>query len=218
MHNVASIEIEQDIIRANDKLAYGNRKVLDEKNVFAVDLVGAVGSGKTSLLEVLVDEMDEDIAVIAGDILSKFDAQRIEAKNVPVKGLNTGKECHLDAHLVEHALDDVPLDDIEVLFIENVGNLICPADFNLGTHVRCVIISVTEGDDTAEKHPMIFKTADMAIVNKVDLAEAVGADADKMVCDIKTINPDIPVVKCSLKTKEGVSDIIELLRKFNANK
>ena len=218
MHNIASIEIEQDIIRANDKLAYENRNILDEKGVFAVDLVGAVGSGKTSLLETLIDEMDEDIAVIAGDILSKFDAKRIEDKHVPVKGLNTGKECHLDAHLVEHALPDVPLDDVSILFIENVGNLICPADFNLGAHVRTVIISVTEGDDTAEKHPMIFKTADMAIVNKVDLAEAVGADADKMVKDIKTINPDIPVVKCSLKTGEGVQEIIDLYREFKNNK
>ncbi len=214
MHNVASIEIEQDIIQANDKLAYNNRKLLDEKGVFAIDLVGAVGSGKTSLVEKLIDKMDDSIGVIAGDILSKFDAKRIEDKNVPVKGLNTGKECHLDAHLVEHALDDVPLDDISILFVENVGNLICPADFNLGTHIRTVIISVTEGDDTAEKHPMIFKTADIAIINKVDLADAVGADADKMVEDVKTINPDIPVVKCSLKTDEGVDEIISLFKEF----
>ena len=214
MHNIASIEVEQDIIQANDKLASENRKKFEEKDIFAVDLVGAVGSGKTSLLETLIDEMDDKIGVIAGDILSKFDAIRIENKNVPVKGLNTGKECHLDAHLVEHALPDIPLDDISILFIENVGNLICPADFNLGAHVRTVIISVTEGDDTAEKHPMIFKGADMAIINKVDLAEAVGADADKMVEDVKTINPDIPVVKCSLKTGEGVDEIICLYKKF----
>ena len=214
MHNIASIEVEQDIIQANDKLASENRKKFEEKDIFAVDLVGAVGSGKTSLLETLIDEMDDKIGVIAGDILSKFDAKRIENKNVPVKGLNTGKECHLDAHLVDHALPDIPLDDISILFIENVGNLICPADFNLGAHVRTVIISVTEGDDTAEKHPMIFKGADMAIINKVDLAEAVGADADKMVEDVKTINPDIPVVKCSLKTGEGVDEIISLYKKF----
>lgn len=214
MHNIASIEVEQDIIQANDKLASENRKKFEEKDIFAVDLVGAVGSGKTSLLETLIEEMDDKIGVIAGDILSKFDAKRIENKNVPVKGLNTGKECHLDAHLVEHALPDIPLDDISILFIENVGNLICPADFNLGAHVRTVIISVTEGDDTAEKHPMIFKGADMAIINKVDLAEAVGADADKMVEDVKTINPDIPVVKCSLKTGEGVDEIISLYKKF----
>ena len=214
MHNIASIEVEQDIIQANDKLASENRKKFEEKDIFAVDLVGAVGSGKTSLLETLIDEMDDKIGVIAGDILSKFDAKRIENKNVPVKGLNTGKECHLDAHLVEHALPDIPLDDISILFIENVGNLICPADFNLGAHVRTVIISVTEGDDTAEKHPMIFKGADMSIINKVDLAEAVGADADKMVEDVKTINPDIPVVKCSLKTGEGVDEIISLYKKF----
>ena len=214
MHNIASIEVEQDIIQANDKLASENRKKFEEKDIFAVDLVGAVGSGKTSLLETLIDEMDDKIGVIAGDILSKFDAKRIENKNVPVKGLNTGKECHLDAHLVEHALPDILLDDISILFIENVGNLICPADFNLGAHVRTVIISVTEGDDTDEKHPMIFKGADMAIINKVDLAEAVGADADKMVEDVKTINPDIPVVKCSLKTGEGVDEIIILYKKF----
>ena len=194
MHNIASIEVEQDIIQANDKLASENRKKFEEKDIFAVDLVGAVGSGKTSLLETLIDEMDDKIGVIAGDILSKFDAKRIENKNVPVKGLNTGKECHLDAHLVEHALPDIT--------------------FNLGAHVRTVIISVTEGDDTAEKHPMIFKGADMAIINKVDLAEAVGADADKMVEDVKTINPDIPVVKCSLKTGEGVDEIISLYKKF----
>ena len=214
MHNVASIEVEADMIKANNKLADGNRKVLDEKNVFAIDLVGAVGSGKTSLLETLIDQMDDKIGVIAGDILSKFDAQRIEAKNVPVKGLNTGKECHLDAHLVEHALDDVPLNDLSILFVENVGNLICPADFQLGTHIRTVIISVTEGDDTAEKHPMIFKDADMAIVNKVDLADAVGADADKMVNDIKAINPNIPVVKCSIKTNDGIDEVISLFKKF----
>lgn len=217
MHNVA-IEVEQDIILANDKLAFKNRQKFDENNVFTVDLVGAVGSGKTSLLEKLIDEMDDSIGVIAGDILSKFDAQRIENKNVPVKGLNTGKECHLDAHLIKHALDEVPLEDISILFIENVGNLICPADFNLGAHVRTVIISVTEGDDTAEKHPMIFKGADMAIVNKIDLADAVGADADKMVNDIKTINPDIPVVKCSIKTGEGVQEIIDLYKKFQENR
>ncbi|MDO5850883.1 MAG: hydrogenase nickel incorporation protein HypB [Methanobacteriaceae archaeon] len=215
MHNIASIEIEKDIIKANKELAQENQKIFNENNVYAIDLVGAVGSGKTSLMETLIDKMDENIGVIAGDIISKFDAKRIENKNVPVVGLNTGKECHLDAHLVEHALPDINLNDISLLFIENVGNLICPTDFILGSHIRIVIISVTEGDDTAEKHPMIFRDdADFAIVNKVDLADAVGADADKMVEDIQKINPKIPVVKCSLKTGEGVDTIIETINKF----
>ena len=214
MHNIASIEIEKDIIKANKELAQENQKIFDKNNTYAIDLVGAVGSGKTRLMETLIDRMDEDIGVIAGDIISKFDAKRIEDKNVPVLGLNTGKECHLDAHLIEHALPDINLDNISLLFIENVGNIICPADFILGAHIRIVIISVTEGDDTAEKHPMIFKDADFAIVNKIDIAEAVGADADKMVKDIQEINPKIPVIKCSLKTGEGVDYIIDTIHKF----
>src|SRR5690606_21334419 len=116
---------------------------------------------------------------------SKYDAGRFENHEVPVVGLNTGKECHLDAHLVEHAFHDLPLGDIDLLFIENVGNLICPVDFELGSHMRMVVISVTEGDDTVENHPLIFKDADLVVINKVDLADAVGADSDKMVSDVK---------------------------------
>lgn len=217
MHNVASIEIEQDIIQANDKLAYGNRQKFDENNVFAVDLVGAVGSGKTSLLETLIDEMDDDIGVIAGDILSKFDAKRIEEKNVPVKGLNTGKECHLDAHLVGHGLEDLPLDDLDMVIIENVGNLICPVDFELGSHLRIVVVSVTEGDDTVEKHPIIFQTSDVVVINKVDLADAVGADADKMVADAQKLNPKVKVIKSSLKEGNGLDEIIEAIEEVKNN-
>jgi hydrogenase accessory protein HypB len=133
---------------------------------------------------------------------------------VPVVGLNTGKECHLDAHLVEHALHDLPLEDIDVLFIENVGNLICPVDFDLGSHMRMVVISVTEGDDTVEKHPLIFQDADLVVINKVDLADAVGADSDKMVSDVAEINPEVQVIKTSLKTGKGFDDVIGAINGF----
>jgi hydrogenase nickel incorporation protein HypB len=136
---------------------------------------------------------------------------------VPVVGLNTGKECHLDAHLVENALGDLPLKDMDLLFIENVGNLICPVDFDLGSHMRMVVISVSEGDDTVEKHPLIFQDADLVIINKVDIAEAVGADAEKMVHDVQHINPEVKVIKSSLKIGDGLDEITESLDEFMKN-
>lgn len=214
MHKIAEVEIQHDIMVANKKLAQRNQKIFDKADLFAIDVLGAIGSGKTSLIETLIDKMDHKIGVIAGDVISKFDAGRFENHNVPVVGLNTGKECHLDAHLVEHALHDLPLDDIEILFIENVGNLICPVDFDLGSHIRMVVISVSEGDDTVEKHPLIFKDADMVIINKVDIAEAVGADAEKMVDDVLKINPDVVVIKSSLKTGAGIDEILDNIGQF----
>lgn len=214
MHKIAEIEVQHDIMVANKKLAKRNQRIFDKANVFAIDVLGAIGSGKTSLIETLIDKMDYKIGVIAGDVISKFDAGRIENHNVPVVGLNTGKECHLDAHLVEHALHDLPMEDIELLFIENVGNLICPVDFDLGSHIRMVVISVSEGDDTVEKHPLIFKDADIVVINKVDIAEAVGADENKMVNDVLELNPGVVVIKSSLKTGEGLDNIIDNIQKF----
>ena len=214
MHKVAEVEVQHDIMVANRKLARKNQRILDKDRVFSVDVVGAIGSGKTSLIEAIIDAVDYKIGVIAGDVISKYDAGRFENHNVPVVGLNTGKECHLDAHLVEHALHDLPLEDIDVLFIENVGNLICPVDFDLGSHMRMVVISVTEGDDTVEKHPLIFQDADLVVINKVDLAEAVGADDDKMVSDVAEINPEVQVIKTSLKTGKGFDDVIGAINIF----
>jgi len=214
MHKVAEVEVQHDIMVANRKLARKNQRILDKDRVFSVDVVGAIGSGKTSLIEAIIDAVDYKIGVIAGDVISKYDAGRFEKHGVPVVGLNTGKECHLDAHLVEHALHDLPLEDIDVLFIENVGNLICPVDFDLGSHMRMVVISVTEGDDTVEKHPLIFQDADLVVINKVDLADAVGADSDKMVSDVAEINPEVQVIKTSLKTGNGFDDVIEAINGF----
>jgi hydrogenase nickel incorporation protein HypB len=213
MHKIAEVEIQHDIMVANRKLAQKNQKILDNSNVFGVDVLGAIGSGKTSLIEQLIQEIKYPVAVIAGDVISKFDAGRFEQYDVPVIGLNTGKECHLDAHLVEHAFHDLPLDEVDILFIENVGNLICPVDFDLGAHMRMVVISVSEGDDTVEKHPLIFKDADLVVINKIDIAEAVGADSDKMVADVVKLNPDVQVIKTSLKTGEGFKEIMEALEK-----
>ena len=199
MHKVADVTVAKNIMEANKKLADKNKERFDKRDIFCVDFVGAIGSGKTSLIEKYIDATHDKIGVIAGDIISKFDAGRIEKHNVPVVGLNTGNECHLDAHLVEHGLIDMPLEDIDYLFIENVGNLICPVDFDLGSHMRVVVVSVTEGDDTVEKHPLIFQSADLVVINKIDLAEAVGASTEKMVEDAKSLNPDVKVIATNLK-------------------
>lgn len=214
MHKIADVEIQHDIMVANKKLAQRNQRILDKANVFSVDVLGAIGSGKTSLIELLIKKSDEKIGVIAGDVISKFDAGRFQQYDIPVVGLNTGKECHLDAHLVEHAIEDMPLDEIDTLYIENVGNLICPVDFDLGSHMRMVVISVSEGDDTVEKHPLIFKDADLIVINKIDIADVVGADAEKMVKDAKYLNPDVKIIKSSLKTEEGLNEIIKAIKDF----
>jgi len=212
MHQIADVEVAKNIMDANKRLADKNLKNLDEKGIFCVDFVGAIGSGKTTLIEEIIDNTDYNIGVIAGDVISKFDAERIESHDVPVAGLNTGKECHLDAHLVGHGLGDLPLDDLDMVIIENVGNLICPVDFELGSHMRMVVVSVTEGDDTVEKHPIIFQTSDVIIINKIDLADAVGADVDKMVADAKKLNPNVQVITSNLKEGTGLDEIIQVIK------
>ena len=217
MHKVADIEVQKNIMDANRKLADKNRENFEDHGIFCVDFVGAIGSGKTTLIEDIIDNTDYNIGVIAGDVISEFDAGRIEKHDVPVVGLNTGKECHLDAHLVRHGVADLPLDDIDVLIIENVGNLICPVDFELGSHMRIVVVSVTEGDDTVEKNPLIFKDSDLIIINKIDLADAVGADTNKMIADAKALNPDVEVIKSNLKDGEGLKEIIAAINKRKDN-
>lgn len=217
MHMIADVEVEKNIMDANKKLAHKNLHKLEDNGIFCVDFVGAIGSGKTTLVEEIIDNTDYKIGVLAGDVISKFDAGRIEKHNVPVVGLNTGKECHLDAHLVGHGLEDLPLDDLDMVIIENVGNLICPVDFELGSHLRIVVVSVTEGDDTVEKHPIIFQTSDVVVINKVDLAEAVGADADKMVSDAQKLNPNVKVIKSSLKEGLGLDEIIAAIEEAMNN-
>lgn len=215
MHSTEEITIGYDILHANRMLASNNRSTLDKSGIRAFNIMGAIGSGKTLLIEKTIKYFGDKLRIgaIAGDVVARLDASRFEKLNIPVVGLNTGKECHLDAHLVEHGLKELPLGSIDILFIENVGNLICPADYELGEHERIVIVSVSEGDDIVEKHPLIFSTADLIIVNKIDIAEAVNADADKMVRDARIINPRIGVLKMSLKTGEGFDEWLDFVKK-----
>jgi len=215
MHTTEEVSIGYDVLAVNAKLAQNNRKKLDWHRITAFNIMGAIGSGKTLLIEKTIESLGKilRIGAIAGDVIARIDAARFEKYGIPTIGLNTGKECHLDAHLIEHGLNSLRLDSLDILFIENVGNLICPADYELGEHKRVVIVSVSEGDDIVEKHPLIFSTADLIIINKIDIAEAVSADADKMVRDARTIHPGIDVLKMSLKSGEGLNEWIAFVKK-----
>jgi len=213
MHHV-DVHMEAEIYGANNRLAEHNAEHFKAHNVRAFDLLGAIGSGKTSLIEKIVPELKSRgkvTAAIAGDVYGDDDFQRIVKTGIIAFNANTGKECHLDAHLVHHALDHMDLDDVDVVFIENVGNMVCPTDFKLGAEKRIVVISTTEGDDVVNKHPMMFRDCQIAIINKVDLAEAVGCNVERMVTDIKRYNPEMLIIKTNLRKGEGVKEIADAI-------
>jgi hydrogenase nickel incorporation protein HypB len=175
--------------------------------------MGAIGAGKTSLIEKLVNSLKSRyrIAAFKGDLTTTIDAEIISRHNVQVVAINTGKECHLDANLVRKALQKLSLDSIDLLFIENVGNLICPAEFPLGSEKRLVMISVTEGPYMVVKHPFIFMDADVVTINKIDLASAMSVNVKNLEADVKRINPKAKVVSTNCRTGEGVDKVIKAL-------
>jgi len=211
MHHI-DVRIEKDIYDVNNTLADNNAKLLKDHGVRAFDLLGAIGSGKTALLERLVPLLKNKglrAGAIAGDVFGDDDFKRIVALGIPAFNANTGKECHLDAHLVEHAIEHLPLADIDILFIENVGNMVCPTDFRLGAEKRVVIVSTTEGDDVVNKHPMMFRDCTIGVINKVDLAPLVGANLQRMESDIHRYNPRMPVFFTNLKTGDGIAALLD---------
>jgi hydrogenase nickel incorporation protein HypB len=215
MHHI-DVRVEKDVYDVNTKIADGNAHHLREHGVRAFDLLGAIGSGKTALIEQLVPLLagkGRRTGAIAGDVYGDDDFKRIRALGIPAYNANTGKECHLDAHLVEHAIDHLPLDEIDVLFIENVGNMVCPTDFVLGAEKRIVIVSSTEGDDVVNKHPMMFRDCTIGVINKVDLAPLVGANLNRMEADMHRYHPGMKVFRTNLKTGEGIVPLLdEILR------
>jgi hydrogenase nickel incorporation protein HypB len=215
MHRVSEVEVQEDLLLANRELAERNLRLLEEKGVVAIEVSGAIGSGKSTLIELAVRELKRyRIAAIAGDVVASLDAERFRRLGIEVVPLNTGRECHLDAHLVSHALEKLPLEELDVIFVENVGNLICPADFELGAQVRVVVVSVTEGDDIIAKHPGIFRRAQLAVINKIDLSRFVGASPEKMAQDARRINPELEVIKVSARTGENLAEWYGFLRRI----
>jgi len=211
---VFDVELEVDILRENRRLADENKKLLQSKGIQTIDVMGSVGSGKTSLIKEIISRLRRSyrIAVIEGDVTTTIDADILASEGVPTVQVNTGKECHLDANLIKKALVRLPLDRLDLLFIENVGNLICPAEFPLGSDERLVVISVTEGPYMVLKHPMMFLDAQVVAVNKVDLASAMGVDPKNLSSDVSRVNPKASTVYTSCRTGEGIDRVVQSLR------
>jgi hydrogenase nickel incorporation protein HypB len=214
MHKTVEVAVEENILEANREIAKKNSDLLKEHRIYSVDFLGAIGSGKTLLIEQVVDKLKEKgiaSGAIAGDVAGDDDYKRLVEHGVQAKALNTGKECHLDAHLISHTLGDLDLETIDVLFIENIGNLVCPMDFPLGTDKRVVVISVTEGDDMVRKHPMIFALADVIVINKIDLAEIMEVDIQRITEDAKNVNPHTKICHTDAKHGVGIDELISHL-------
>jgi hydrogenase nickel incorporation protein HypB len=206
--------MEADVLAENRRLAANNLLRLRSKDVQSVDVMGSIGSGKTALIVKMARVLSakgKKVAAIAGDVTGDDDYSIFRNAGIPAINLNTGKECHLDAHLVEHALETLKLEDLDVLFIENVGNLVCPADFPLGTDRRLVVISPTEGDDMVNKHPMIFLEADVAVLNKKDLLPVLDIDLDRLKRDYSRLRKGSELLLTSAKTGDGIEDLLRTL-------
>jgi hydrogenase nickel incorporation protein HypB len=210
---IFDIELEKDLLAKNKSLAKENRKRFDRSNILTIDIMGSIGSGKTSLIKAILKRlgMGERVAVIAGDLTTTIDAERIEAEGARVLQVNTGKECHLDAHLIQQAVKRMKLDGVKILFIENVGNLICPGEFPLGAHKRLVVTSVTEGPYTIVKHPYIFREADVIVLNKIDLTKPMKVNTAQLERDAQQINPHVPFIKTNAAKGIGIPRVIDAL-------
>jgi len=204
----------EDLLARQLQDAEENFRVLREQGVLAISVMGAIGSGKTSVIERMIERLAADgrtVGTIAGDSAGDDDHRRFTAVGATSVNLNTQDDCHLDAHRVRHAMEKLPLAELSVLFIENVGNLICPADFPLGTAAEMVVISVTEGDDMVRKHPKIFAQTDLVVINKVDLATAVGVDTKVILADYARVNPHGTAVLADARRGVGIDELLAAL-------
>ncbi len=208
MHRV-KVRVVEDALDANNTIARANRDDFDRAGVRVLNLMSAPGSGKTSLLERVLGDLGEVRAgVLEGDVQGSYDADRLASLHVPVTQLNTdpgfGGECHLDANMVRSALGSLPLSELDLLVIENVGNLVCPAEFRVGEDARAMVCSVTEGEDKPLKYPLMFRTAELVLVNKIDLLPHLDFDLEQFEHNLDAVNPGVPRMLVSARTGEGV--------------
>ena len=210
---MTKIDLVTGLLDANEVLAQHNRVLFEQNKVYVINLMGVPGSGKTTVLEKVIAGLKEEIAigVVEGDLYTTRDAERIERLGVPIVQINTKGACHLDAATVRKACLDLPLKEIELLVIENIGNLVCPAEFDLGETVKAMVMSVTEGNDKPWKYPLMFRQARMIIVNKLDLINYTDFDLEQFKVDMRSINPATKIIPVSATTGSGVPDLTHWL-------
>jgi hydrogenase nickel incorporation protein HypB len=208
------LEMNEDLTRDNNELAERNHRILESHKIKTFDIVGAIGAGKTAILEKIVEliSKDKNVHVICGDVTTRIDADRIQQHGATTIQINTGRECALNAYHIHKVIKTLSLDDIDVLFVENVGNLICPSDFILGVDKRILVVSVTEGEHVIIKHPLLVKMSEIIIINKIDLIGVLGTDIKRMIDDAKKINPNITVIPMSVKTGDNFDLLLKHLQ------
>ena len=214
MNTPRLVEVRENVLKHNDVLARGLRRKFRESRVFVVSLVSSAGAGKTEFLEKTLTSLRQEfrVAALVGDLATDNDAERLARAGAPVKQIVTGTICHLEAAMIENALADWNLEELDFLFIENVGNLVCPSSYDLGESARLVLMSVTEGEDKPLKYPTIFNTADVAVITKTDLSEAVEFDAARARGSVQEVRPGMRIFELSAKTGAGMSEWLDWLK------
>ena len=219
MHRT-KVRVVEDALDANNTIARANRDDFDRHGVGVVNLMSAPGAGKTALLERALADLPVRVGVLEGDVAGSFDADRLSLLHIPVAQLNTGAgfggECHLDANMVRTALPALPLAELDLLVIENVGNLVCPAEFRVGEDARIMVCSVTEGEDKPLKYPLMFRACELVLINKIDLLPHLGFDVDRLLGNLEAVNPGVRHMLVSARTGEGVDELREWLAEVPA--
>jgi hydrogenase nickel incorporation protein HypB len=216
MHRV-KVRVVEDALDANNTIARANRDDFDRHDVTVVNLMSAPGAGKTTLLERVLGTLDLRAGVLEGDVQGSYDADRLASLHVPVTQLNTdpgfGGECHLDANMVRSALPEIPLEELDLLVIENVGNLVCPAEFRVGEDARVMVSSVTEGEDKPLKYPLMFRTCELVVINKIDLLPHLDFDMERFLGALDAVHPGVERMHLSARTGEGVDAFRDWLQR-----
>jgi hydrogenase nickel incorporation protein HypB len=217
------IKVLKKVLAANDTVANSNREFFTRNGIFAVNIMSSPGSGKTTIIEMTVKKLKGKIraGVIAGDIASSLDAEKLSKLDIPVVQINTGPfggDCHLEASWIRDAAQSIDMDKIDLLFIENVGNLVCPAEFDTGADKNVVVVSLPEGEEKPTKYPLMFRVSQLFLINKADLLPVLGTDTDLLIKNAKNVNPDISIIQLSAKTGEGFDEWIDWIESEVAKK
>ena len=212
LNDTKTISVIQKILDKNDHEADHNRAHLDEHNVLGINLMSSPGSGKTTLLEYLADVADFKFGVVEGDLETNKDADRLKAKGIPAEQIQTGSACHLDAFMVHKGLHHMPLNEIDVLFVENVGNLVCPASYDVGTHLNIVLVSIPEGEDKIAKYPVMFRQADLVLITKTDLLPYFKYDIEAEKAEARKIKPNVDILEVNINDIESIKRVANWIK------